>query len=64
VNPKEKRPDKIKRRARLTIPIVEGERGSRQAQRRRSTVYKPEILESFFGYRTGKPLSPPSSRTA
>ena len=26
VNPKEKRPEKIKRRARITIPIVEGER--------------------------------------
>jgi outer membrane protein insertion porin family len=58
VNPKEKRPDKIKRRAKLTIPIVEGERwffGKLNVDG--STVYKPEILEKFFGYRTGKPLS-------
>ena len=58
VNPKEKRPDKIKRRARLTIPIVEGERwffGKLNVDG--STVYKPEVLEKFFGYRTGKPLS-------
>jgi outer membrane protein insertion porin family len=58
VNPKETRPDKIKRRARITIPIVEGERwffGKLNVEG--STVYKPEILERFFGYRTGKPLS-------
>jgi outer membrane protein insertion porin family len=58
VNPKEKRPDKIKRRARLTIPIVEGERwyfGKLDVEG--STVIRPEILEKFFPYRRGKPLS-------
>jgi len=58
VNPKEKRPDKIKRRARITIPIVEGDRwffGKLDVEG--STVYKPEILERFFPYHTGKPLS-------
>jgi outer membrane protein insertion porin family len=58
VNPKEKRPDKIKRRARLTIPIVEGERwyfGKLNVDG--SVVYKPEILEKFFPYKSGKPLS-------
>ncbi len=58
VNPKEKRPDKIKRRARLTIPIVEGDRwyfGKLNVDG--SVVYKPEILEKFFPYKSGKPLS-------
>jgi outer membrane protein insertion porin family len=58
VNPREKRPDKIKRRVKLTIPIVEGERwyfGKLNVEG--STVYKPEVLEKFFGYRSGKPLS-------
>ncbi len=58
LNPNEKRPDKIKRRARITIPIVEGERwffGKLNVEG--STVYKPEVLERFFGYRAGKPLS-------
>jgi outer membrane protein insertion porin family len=58
VNPKEKRPDKIKRRARITIPIVEGERwyfGKLNVDG--PTVFKPEVLEKFFGYRTGRPLS-------
>ncbi len=58
VNPREKRPDKIKRRAKITIPVVEGERwffGKLNVDG--STVYKPEILEKFFAYRSGKPLS-------
>ena len=58
VNPKEKRPDKIKRRAKITIPIVEGDRwyfGKLNVEG--STVYKPEILEKFFPYRPGRPLS-------
>jgi outer membrane protein insertion porin family len=58
VNPKEKHPENIKRRARLTIPIVEGERwyfGKLNVDG--SVVYKPEILEKFFPYKSGKPLS-------
>jgi outer membrane protein insertion porin family len=58
VNPKEKRRDKIKRRAKLTIPIVEGERwyfGKLNVDG--PVVYKPEILEKFFPYKSGKPLS-------
>ncbi len=58
VNPKEKRQDKIKRRAKITIPIVEGDRwyfGKLNVDG--STVYKPEILEKFFPYRPGRPLS-------
>ncbi|MGA7992257.1 MAG: outer membrane protein assembly factor BamA [Thermoanaerobaculia bacterium] len=58
VNPKERRPDKIKRRAKITIPIVEGERwyfGKLNVDG--STVFRPEILERFFPYRAGRPLS-------
>jgi outer membrane protein insertion porin family len=58
VNPGEKRADKIKRRARLTIPIVEGDRwffGKLNVEG--STVIKPEVLEKFFPYKPGKPLS-------
>ena len=58
VNPKEKRRDKIKRRAKLTIPIVEGDRwyfGKLNVEG--PVVYKPEILEKFFPYKSGKPLS-------
>ena len=58
VNPGEKRADKIKRRVKITIPIVEGERwyfGKLDVDG--STVFKPEVLEKFFGYRAGRPLS-------
>ena len=58
-NPQEKRREKIKRRARITIPIVEGETVLlRQAQGRGlDGVPGPISLERFFGYRAGKPLS-------
>ncbi len=58
VNPKEKRPDKIKRRAKITIPVVEGDRwyfGKLDVEG--STVYRPEVLEKFFPYKPGRPLS-------
>ncbi len=57
-NPKEKRPEKIKRRVRITIPIVEGEKfyfGKVTVEG--STVFRPEILERFFAYKPGKPMS-------
>ncbi|MGE5716281.1 MAG: outer membrane protein assembly factor BamA [Acidobacteriota bacterium] len=57
-NPSEKRPEKIKRRVRITIPIVEGEKfyfGKVTVEG--STVFPPEALERFFGYRPGKAMS-------
>jgi len=57
-NPKEKKPEKIKRRARITIPIVEGERfffGTVKVEG--STVFPPANLERVFQYKSGKPLA-------
>jgi outer membrane protein insertion porin family len=57
-NPSEKRPEKIKRRVNMTIPIVEGERfyfGKVTVEG--STVFRAEVLERFFGYKPGKPMS-------
>ncbi len=58
MNPREKRREKINRRVRITIPIVEGEKfyfGKVTVEG--STVFRPEQLERFFGYRAGKPMS-------
>ncbi len=57
-NPLEKRREKIKRRVRITIPIVEGERfyfGKLTVEG--SVLFRPDQLERFFGYKTGKPMS-------
>jgi outer membrane protein insertion porin family len=57
-NPSEKRPEKINRRVRITIPIVEGERfyfGKVTVEG--STVFRPDVLERFFAYKPGKPMS-------
>jgi outer membrane protein insertion porin family len=57
-NPSEKRPEKINRRVKITIPIVEGEKfyfGKVTVEG--STVVRPEVLERFFGYKPGKPMS-------
>jgi len=57
-NPSEKRPEKIKRRVRMTIPIVEGEKfffGKVTVEG--PTVFSPEALEQFFRYKPGKPMS-------
>jgi outer membrane protein insertion porin family len=58
VNPREKRPDKIVRRVRLTIPIVEGDRwyfGTIKVTG--STVFPEQNLLKVFNYKPGKPLS-------
>ena len=57
-NPSEKRPEKISRRVKITIPIVEGEKfyfGKVTVEG--STVFRPEGLERFFRYKPGKPMS-------
>jgi outer membrane protein insertion porin family len=57
VNPKEKRPEKAKRRVRMTIPIVEGEQyyfGKLTVEG--STVFSPENLTRAFRSRPGAPL--------
>ncbi len=58
VNPQEKRPDKVKRRARIQIPLVEGERyyfGDLKIEG--TTVFPPERLLRFFNWEAGKPLN-------
>jgi len=58
VNPKEKLADKIKRRLRITIPIVEGDLfffGTLKVDG--STVFPGANLEKIFIYTPGKPLS-------
>ncbi|HEV8268995.1 MAG TPA: outer membrane protein assembly factor BamA, partial [Thermoanaerobaculia bacterium] len=58
VNPKEKRPEKIRRRARITIPLVENDLfyfGKVTVEG--ATVFKTPILERVFFYKPGKPLS-------
>ena len=58
MNPKEKRPEKIKRRVRITIPIVEGDRfyfGKVTVEG--STVFPPANLVRVFEYKPGKPLA-------
>ncbi len=57
-NPKEKKPEKIKRRVRITIPIVEGDRfyfGKVTVEG--STVFPPANLARVFEYKPGKPLA-------
>ena len=57
-NPKEKRREKVNRRVRITIPIVEGDKfffGKVTVEG--STVFRPEQLERFFPYKAGKPMS-------
>jgi outer membrane protein insertion porin family len=56
-NPKEKRPDKVKRRARITIPIVEGERfyfGELKVEG--ATQFDDRLLGRIFSYVPGRPL--------
>ena len=58
VNPQETRPGKMKRRARITIPVVEGERfyfGNVTVEG--ATVYQKARLEKGFVYKHGKPLN-------
>ncbi|MFI5180865.1 MAG: outer membrane protein assembly factor BamA [Thermoanaerobaculia bacterium] len=58
VNPKEKLPDKIKRRLRVTIPIVEGDLfyfGGLKVEG--ATIFPGAHLEKLFSYTPGKPLS-------
>ncbi len=58
VNPQERRRDKVKRRARIEIPIVEGERfyfGDLKIEG--ATVFPPDRLLRFFPWSPGKPLS-------
>jgi len=58
VNPKETRPDKVKRRARIEIPVVEGERfyfGDLKVEG--TTVFPADRLEKFFSWSPGKPLN-------
>ncbi|MBL8112092.1 MAG: outer membrane protein assembly factor BamA [Acidobacteria bacterium] len=58
-NPREARPDKVKRRARITIPVVEGDQfmfGSLKVEG--STLFDNKRLEKAFDlYKPGKPLS-------
>ena len=57
VNPEETRPEKIKRRARIEIPIVEGERyyfGDLKVEG--ATVFPSDRLAQFFAWSPGKPL--------
>ena len=57
-NPKETRPEKVKRRVRITIPIAEGERfyfGSLKVEG--ATVFPVARLEKAFEFTPGKPLS-------
>ncbi len=58
VNPQERRPEKVKRRARIRIPLVEGERyyfGDLKIEG--TTVFPPDRLLRFFPWQPGKPLS-------
>ena len=58
VNPDETRPEKVKRRAHITIPIVEGERfyqGDLKIEG--ATVFPGDRLLAFFNWSPGKPLS-------
>jgi outer membrane protein insertion porin family len=58
VNPRERLPDKIKRRLRVTIPIVEGDLfffGGLKVEG--ATVFVDKVLEKLFPYKPGKPLS-------
>lgn len=58
VNPKQTRPEKIKRRARITIPIVEGERFTfGDVAVDGATVLDPKLLVRAFTYKKGQPLS-------
>ena len=57
VNPAEKRADKIKRRARLTIPVVEGDRfyfGEMKVEG--ATQFDDRLLSRIFAYAPGAPL--------
>jgi len=57
-NPREKKPEKIRRRLRITIPIAEGDRfyfGTVKVEG--STVFPSANLEKTFTYKPGKPLA-------
>ncbi len=57
VNPKEKRADKISRRARITIPIVEGERfyfGEMKVEG--ASQFDDRLLSKIFAFVPGAPL--------
>jgi outer membrane protein insertion porin family len=57
-NPEEKRPEKLKRRARVTIPIAEGDRFYfSNLTVEGTTLFEPKILERFFAWKAGKPAS-------
>lgn len=58
VDPEEDRPEKVKRRAMITIPIVEGERfyqGDLKVEG--ATVFPSDRLAAFFAWSPGKPLN-------
>jgi len=58
VNPSETRRDKVKRRARIVVPIVEGERfffGDVKVEG--ATVFPADRLVRFFNWSPGKPLN-------
>lgn len=58
VNPKETRQGKIKRRVKITIPVVEGEQfyfGKVSVEG--ATVFPPARLEKLFYFKPGKPLN-------
>src|SRR5262249_52129616 len=58
VNPQEKKPEKLRRRARLTIPVAEGERFFfEKVSVEGSTVFEPKLLEKLFAWKEGKPAS-------
>ena len=57
-NPEETRPEKVKRRANIVIPIVEGERyyfGDLKVEG--ATVFPSDRLARFFAWSPGKPLN-------
>jgi outer membrane protein insertion porin family len=57
VNPKEKRADKIKRRARITIPVVEGEQfffGDLKVEG--AAQFDDRLLSRIFAFKPGAPL--------
>ena len=57
VDPKERRPDKVKRRARITIPIVEGDQfffGELKVEG--ATQFDDRLLSRIFGYKPAAPL--------
>lgn len=58
VNPKEKRPEKVKRRVNIVIPVVEGEKfffGDVTVEG--ATIIDSQKLQKVFAYKPGHPLS-------